>query len=119
MLPAHAQTTPPDGGGEPPVGGDCTLNSLAAWALLTSFSSSITVIAEGDCGSTATVQVRNSDGELLVECTNPTSAFGVGGSSLSWSCSGNTSIDVSNGDSVTFNVEFSGGCSCRFVASAE
>lgn len=110
MLPAHAQTSPG-------AGGDCTYRGIHAWGLAASFCMSVSVHADADCGSSATVEVRNGSGALLVMCTRPTSGP-FGNDLVSWSCCGNTITNVQNGELVTFDVEFSNGCSCRQVVTA-
>jgi len=109
VLPAHAQTSP--------AGGGCVISLAGAGVLNDGISMSITAQADADCGSTASVEVRDSDGSLLISCSNNTVPFGNG--KVSWSCTGSTDLaGGSAGGLITFDVTFSNGCTCRAVDDA-
>ena len=112
-LPAHAQTT---GGGD-----DCNLTNLEVWGLNGSFSMSITLTADADCGGRATMTIYNEDGLQIGICTNATTPFGNG--EISWSCSADgglseSGLRLNDGETTTVSVEFEDGCSCTFVRAA-
>lgn len=113
ITPAHAQASPPGGGGGVQ---DCSIPERGITAdTNTSWSMFINSRAPIECGTSARVDIFFA-GANIGSCFD---ASGSGSGNQSWSCSAEANTGLSDGDQVTFVVTWSNGCVCSVVDTVD
>lgn len=115
VTPAHAQTSDR-------LDQRCTIDAFAFFVGTHQISLSIGVQAQAslDCGTSARVELLNSNDQLIIDC--PQSPGTVGAGDVSWSCN---TLEIAppnypqQGDSVTFTITWENGCSCSVVSTVQ